>query len=114
MLIKVVLKGEGVSPTSGYWLTQQQAAQIAKMTPEQAANALALPLAQAARMLDKGMDFYAITPKSGVTPSVFVSDIAPATQGGINISGGAKQVIVPNRTLWNEPKAINPNTLRLM
>jgi hypothetical protein len=95
-------------------MTQQQASQLTKMTPQQAANALGLPLAQAAKMLDKGMDFYAITPKTGVTPSVFVSDIAPATQAGINISGGAKQVIVPNRTLWNNPKKVNPNLLRLM
>jgi filamentous hemagglutinin len=107
ILIKIVPKGESVSPYTGYWMSPQQAQAIATMTPEQAGQLLGLPSTQAANILKNGMDAYAITPKTGMTPNVFVSNVAGTTQGAINMSGGAQQVIVPNRSLWTTPTPVN-------
>jgi filamentous hemagglutinin len=93
-------------------MSPQQAQAIAAMTPEQAGQVLGLPAAQAANILRNGMDFYAITPKAGVTPNVFVSNVASTTQGAVTMPGGAQQVIVPNRSLWTTPAPVNPFTLR--
>jgi filamentous hemagglutinin len=112
VLVKVVPKGEGVSAYTPFWMSPEQARAIAVMTPEQVARALGLPASQAARILQNGMDFYAITPKPGLTPTVFVSDIAPTLQGKVATRPSAQQVIVPNRNLWTDPKLINPFTLR--
>lgn len=111
-LIKVVPKGDTVSPNTGYWMSPQQAQAIATMTPEQAAQRLGLPAAQAANVIKNGMDFYAITPKAGVIPKVFVSDVASTAQGTVAMPGGAQQVIVPNRSQWTSPTPVNPFTLR--
>lgn len=108
LLVKVVPKGDGVTPYSPYWMTPEQARAIFVMTPDQAANALGLPAAQAAKMLEGGLDFFAITPKQGVMPKVFVSDIAPTAQGATTITPSGQQVLVPNRSLWSEPKKIDP------
>jgi filamentous hemagglutinin len=107
-LIKVVPKGDGVSPYSGYWMSPQQAQAIATMTPEQAAQVLGLPASQAANMMKNGMDFYAISPKAGITPNVFVSNVASTTQGAVSMPGGGQQVIVSNRSQWTIPTSIDP------
>ncbi len=112
MLIKIVPKGEGVTPHSPYWFTPAQARAIGTMTPEQAGQVLGLPASQAAKILNGGADFFAITPKVGATPKVFVSDIAPTSQGSYFTAPTAQQVIVPNRSLWNPPELVNPLTLR--
>jgi filamentous hemagglutinin len=110
-LVKVVPKGGEVTPTTGYWMSPQQAQAIAAMTPEQAGQALGLPADMAANILKNGMDFYAITPKSGMTPNVFVSNVAGTTQGAVTMPGGAQQVIVPNRSQWTTPALVNPFNL---
>jgi filamentous hemagglutinin len=112
VLIKVVPKGEVPSATSGYFMTPAQAQAVALMSPQQAATTLGLRAQEAARVMTKGMDFLAITPKTGNTPTVFVSDIADASQGKINLTAKGQQVIVPNRSLWSEPKPVNPFTLQ--
>jgi filamentous hemagglutinin len=50
-LVKAVPKGDRVSDFSGYWMSPQQAREIAIMTPEQAGRLLGLPAAQAANIL---------------------------------------------------------------
>ncbi|HJV75948.1 MAG TPA: hemagglutinin repeat-containing protein [Noviherbaspirillum sp.] len=112
VLVKVVPKGDEVSDNSGYWMSPQQAQAIASMAPDQVAKVLGLPASQAANITKNGMDFYAITPKSGTTPTVFISDVAKTTQGAVTTTGGAQQVIVPNRNLWTTPAPVNPFTLR--
>ena len=112
VLIKIVPRGDGVTPYSPYWMTQEQARAIGTMTPEQASQVLGLPAAQAAKIFNGGADFFAITPKVGTTPKVFVSNIAPTTQGRYVTVPNAQQVIVPNRALWNPPEPVNPLTLR--
>jgi filamentous hemagglutinin len=92
-------------------MSPQQAQAIAAMTPEQAGQALGLPADMAANILKNGMDFYAITPKSGMTPNVFVSNVAGTTQGAVTMPGGAQQVIVPNRSQWTTPALVNPFNL---
>jgi filamentous hemagglutinin len=112
ILIKIVPKGDAVSPYTGYWMSPEQARAVATMTPEQAVQSLGLPSAQAANILKNGIDVYAITPKAGVTPNVFVSNVAGTKQGGVTLQGGAQQVIVPNRGLWRAPTPVNLVTLR--
>jgi len=112
MLIKIVPKGDAVSATTGYWMNIQQARALATMTPEQVGQMLGLPATQTANILKNGVDFYVITPKPGITPTVFVSDIASTTQGVVNMPGTAQQVIVPNRSQWTAPSLVNPFSLR--
>ena len=82
------------------------------MTPEQAGRVLGLPAKQSAEMLQKGVNFYAIAPKPGTTPTVFISNVANTSQGAVTMPGGAQQIIVPNRGQWTAPTQINPYTLR--
>lgn len=110
-LIKVMPTGILPSETTGYWMTTAQAKSLASMTPQQQAQVLGLPASQAAMMQTNGISYYAITPKPGTSPKIFISDIASTTQGSISTSGGAKQVIVPNRNQWTTPVAIDLNKL---
>jgi filamentous hemagglutinin len=112
ILVKVVPKGESVSPYTGYWMSPQQARAISTMTPEQVGQVLGLPSAQAANILKNGMDVYAIMPKAGATPNVYVSNVAGTTQGAVTMPGGAQQVLVPNRSMWTTPTQVNLSTLR--
>jgi filamentous hemagglutinin len=112
ILVKVVPKGESVSPYTGYWMSPQQARVISTMTPEQVGQVLGLPSAQAANILKNGMDVYAIMPKAGATPNVYVSNVASTTQGVVTMPGGAQQVLVPNRSMWTTPTQVNLSTLR--
>lgn len=93
-------------------MSPQQARGIAMMSPEQAGKVLGLPPSQAARMQTGGMYFYAITPKPGVNPRIFVSEVAKARQGVASMPGGAEQVLVPNRSQWMPERKVNPFTLR--
>ena len=77
-----------------------------------APQALGLPAAQAARMLQNGVEYYAITPKAGAKPMVFVSDVAQTSQGVVRTVPNTTQVIVPNRAQWSDPKPVDPATLR--
>ena len=43
--------------------------------------------------------------------SIFVSEVAPSSQGTITMPGGAEQVIVPNRSQWTNPVQIDPSKL---
>nr|WP_061301690.1 hypothetical protein [Janthinobacterium agaricidamnosum] len=108
ILVKAVPKGDNVSPYSGFWMSPQQARAIATMSPEEAGKVLGLPAAQAGNIQKNGIDFYAITPKPGMTPNVFVSDVAKTSQGAATMPGGAQQVIVPNRAQWTTPVPVNP------
>ncbi|MES2415264.1 MAG: hypothetical protein V4614_15790 [Pseudomonadota bacterium] len=95
-----------------YWMSTQQARAVVMMTPEQAGKALGLPAEQAWKILNGGVDYYAITPKTGMLPKVFVSDIAVTNQGAVTNAASGQQIIVPNRNMWTEPKPIDPLTLR--
>jgi filamentous hemagglutinin len=103
--------GSEISPTSGYWMTLDQAKALQSMSPEQMGQVLGLPAGQAARMANDGFEFYMITPKPGQLPSVFVSDVAPTSQGTATMPGGAQQVIVPNRSQWTNPVQVDPTKL---
>ncbi|BDC44375.1 hypothetical protein PTKU15_76720 [Paraburkholderia terrae] len=79
----VVPRGDSIHPNNGYWMSPHQAQAVAITTQEQAGQALGLPAAQAANILNNGVDFYSITPKSGSVPNVFGSDIAGTSQGNV-------------------------------
>jgi hypothetical protein len=76
---------------------------ISSLPSEQIAQRLGLPAEQGVRGSQLGFDVYAMTPKSGNNPTVFVSEVAPVQQGTYTASGGAQQVLVPNRAQWNDP-----------
>lgn len=112
VLVKVMPAGQSPSAFTGYWMSPEQARAIATMTPEQASQVLGLPASQATNIQKNGLDFYAITPKPGITANVFVSSVAETSQGTTSMTGGAQQVIVPNRNQWTTPIAVNPFSLR--
>jgi len=47
----------------------------------------------------------------GASPKVFTSEIAPVQQGTYSASGGALQVLVPNRSLWSDPNITKIGTI---
>jgi len=111
-LLKAVPSGQGVSSTSGYWMSPQQAVAIASMDTNQASQYLGLPASQYAMAQQNGFDFYLITTTSDSPLDVFVSKVAPTSQGSIITNGGAEQIIVGNRKLWSSPVQVNPFTLK--
>jgi hypothetical protein len=106
-LIKLVPKGipvgDSVTNYSPFFVTRQQYSDLAKLPPSQIANQLGLPAEQAIRGTQFGFDVYSMRPLPGITPKAFTSEIAPVQQGVYTASGGAQQVLVPNRTQWTDP-----------
>lgn len=93
-------------------MSPEQTRVIAAMSPAEAGAALGLPASQAARIFGNGMDFYAIAARPGTSLRVFVSDVAPTTQGAITTAPTAQQIIVPNRSAWSPPVQVDPRSLR--
>lgn len=106
-LIKIVPKtalgADKISDYTSFFMTTQEYQSLSRLTTDQIAQRLGLPAEQAIRGSQLGFDVYAITPKPGQTPTVFVSEVAPIQQGAYSATGGAKQVLVPNRTAWTNP-----------
>ena len=109
-LIKVVPKttfgGDGVSTSSPFFMTRQEYDALSRLPASQVAQQLGLPAEQGIRGSQLEFDAYSITSKLGATPRVFVSNVAPIAQGGYSASGGAQQVLVPNRSLWSSPVTV--------
>lgn len=109
-LIKIVPKssagGDLFSLYSPFFVTRKEFDALSRLPVDEIAQRLALPAEQGVRGSQLGFDVYAITPKAGSTPRVFVSEIAPIEQGAYSASGGAQQVLVPNRSSWNVPVKI--------
>ncbi len=99
VLVKIVPKGQQVSPYSPYFTLP---AQLAVLNEQQRcpADALALPVKSEA----EEYDVYQITPLSAAA-SVFVSDVAPTVEldGKVSHAGGASQFLVPDRTQRSVP-----------
>lgn len=109
-LIKVVPKtasgGDMVSATTPFFITKKEFQALSSLSANQMAQRLGLPAEQAIRGAQIGFDVYVITPKPGNLATVFVSETAPIQQAGYAASGGAQQVLVPNRHLWTDPVMI--------
>ena len=109
-LIKVVPKttmgGDAVSAYSPFFVTRQEFENLSRLSTDQIAQRLGIPVEQGVRGAQLGFDVYAITPKVGVTPKVFVSEVAPIQQGSYSATGGAQQVLVVNRGAWSDPEKI--------
>ena len=109
-LIKVVPKTiSGASVDLSYtpfFMTRQEFDALSRLPSDQIAQRLGLPAEQGVRGSQLGFDAYAMTPKFGVTPKVFVSEVAPVRQGNYAAPGGAQQVLVPNRSQWTDPVKI--------
>lgn len=109
-LIKVVPKtttgGDAVSAYSPFFVTRQEFENLTRLSTDQIAQRLGIPVEQGVRGAQLGFDAYAITPKIGTTPKVFVSEVAPIQQGNYSAGGGAQQVLVVNRGAWNDPVKI--------
>jgi hypothetical protein len=99
VLIKIVPSGQGVSPTSGYFMTVSEFNTL-RQSPSQIASRLGLPLNSHAVTYD----VYQVTARSNTT--VFTSTTAPTLQGTFRQTGGATQTIVPNRSAFTTPVPI--------
>nr|WP_231741803.1 hemagglutinin repeat-containing protein [Paucibacter sp. KCTC 42545] len=109
-LIKVVPKNvvgsDGVGAFSPYFMTRSEYDALSKLSPAEISQRLGLPAEQSVRGAQLGFEAYAIAPKPGTAPKVFTSTVAPVEQNAYKAVGGAQQTIVPNRSLWTEPKPI--------
>lgn len=108
-LIKIVPKGipggDVVGNYSPFFITRQEYESFSKLSAEQIADRLGLPVEQSIRGAQFGFDVYAMRPMPGTSPTVFVSEVAPVQQGAYSAAGGAQQILVPNRNLWTDPNA---------
>lgn len=93
----------GPKPDSPYFIDAVQLRRI-QQNPALANDMLGLP----AGSQGTGFRVYEVQPKPNVTPTVYQSDIATATnKAGPIAVGNATQTLVPNRSLWTEPKLTN-------
>lgn len=115
-LIKLVPRNasgsDGISEYSPFFITRQQYNSLAGMTPAQVANYLGLPAEQAIRGSQFGFDVYSMTPKPGQAAAAFSSEVAPVQQGAYSASGGAQQILVPNRGAWTDPNLNKIGTIK--
>ena len=106
-LIKIVPKrilgSDIVGNYSPFFITRLQYETLSKLPADQIANRLGLPVEQSVRGTQLGFDVYAMKPLAGTSPIVFVSEVAPIQQGAYSATGGAQQILVPNRNLWTNP-----------
>lgn len=106
-LIKVVPKtamgDDGVSSRTAYFMTRSEYDRLSRLPVTEMARQLGLPAEQAIRGEQLGFEVYSMTPKPGLSPTVFTSKIAPVEQGGYSASGGALQTLAPNRSQWTDP-----------
>jgi filamentous hemagglutinin len=116
LLIKLVPKNaSGADDISGYspfFITSQQYDSLTGVFSAQIANYLGLPAEQGVRGAQFGFDVYAMQPLPGQAPVVFSSKVAPVQQGSYSASGGAQQILVPNRAEWTDPNANNIGTIK--
>lgn len=116
-LIKFVPKGipvggDTVGSYSPFFMTREQYNALSRLPAEQIANRLGLPAEQAICGSQLGFDVYSMKPVPGSTPTVFTSEVAPVQQGAYSASGGAQQVLVPNRGQWTDPNANKISEIR--
>jgi filamentous hemagglutinin len=106
-LIKLVPKnivaGDSIASFSPYFITRAQYEDLAELPASEIAKKLGLPAEQGIRGSQLGFDVYSMTPIPGNTPQIFRSEIAPIEHGAYSASGGAQQILVPNRSLWTDP-----------
>lgn len=94
-LVKIVPKGQQPSPHSPYWAKEADF-DAAMKEGKNLSHHFALPVASESPQYD----VYRITPK---TPTeVFVNTVAPTSEldGQVSKPGGARQVLTPNRQLY--------------
>ncbi|MDE1150392.1 MAG: hypothetical protein PW843_27915 [Azospirillaceae bacterium] len=103
-LIKIVPQGEGVTPYSPFFTTEQGLKDAAS-SGKGLSDYFALPAKSDATLYD----IYQISPKSSVdSPAIFINNVAPTSELGglVQHPGGAIQYLVPNRGLWSNPVKI--------
>ncbi|WP_241662938.1 hemagglutinin repeat-containing protein [Pseudomonas sp. Sample_9] len=100
-LVKIVPKGDGVSPYSPFFTTEADL-KAASKSGYSLADYFGLPIKSDSPVYD----VYKISPS--VPSPVFVSKVAPTTElGGLMTRpGGATQYIVPNRGPWSAPELV--------
>ena len=109
LLFKVTPRNVAASEYTPYWMSAQEAQKVSRMSVQQAADYLGLPANQIQTTIAAGgFDFYSIAVKSGQTATTFESAIASTVQRSFATVGGAKQTIVPNRSLWTDAIKVDP------
>ncbi|MEZ5664036.1 MAG: hypothetical protein R3E94_11000, partial [Burkholderiaceae bacterium] len=98
-LVKIVPQGQRPSPHSPYW-TREADLDAAIKEGQNLSHRFGLPVASESLQYD----VYRITPKRPT--EVFVNTVAPTSEldGQVTKPGGARQVLIPNRQLY-EPHA---------
>ena len=108
-LFKVTPRNIAATDYTAYWMSAQEAQKVSRMTTQQAADYLGLPASQVqTAVAGGGFDFYAIALKPGLNATTFESVIASTSQRVFTTGGGAKQTIVPNRSLWTDAIKVDP------
>jgi hypothetical protein len=106
-LIKLVPRNasgsDSITGYSPFFMTKDEYSQIAGMSASEIADYFGLPAEQGIRGTQLGFDVYSMTPKPGTSPTIFSSEVAPVQQGRYSASGGARQVLTPNRNEWTDP-----------
>ncbi|KAA0069268.1 hypothetical protein CIW53_11260 [Rhodanobacter sp. T12-5] len=97
-LIKLVAEGSTPTSYSSFWMRESQA-KAAIAEGRNLSDYFALPIGSEAPRY--GM--YRITPR--IPTQVFINTVAPTSELGglVTKSGGAEQVLVPNRKLFHDP-----------
>jgi hypothetical protein len=93
----------GPKADSPYFVDSAQLQRI-QQNPSLANDILGLPSGSQS----PGFKVYEVQPKPDAAPTVYQSDVATATnKTGPAAVGNAKQTLVPDRSLWTEPKLTN-------
>lgn len=115
-LIKLVPRNaqgsDKISEYSSYFVTPEEYGKFSGMTSGEIAGHLGLPAEQGIRSSQLGFDAKVMVPKSGETPFIFKSKVAPIKQGEYSANGGAEQIIVPDRTKWTDPNRLKIRKLK--
>lgn len=93
----------GPKPDSPYFVNASQLQRL-QQNPSLANDILGLPPSSQAPVFK----VYEVQPQPNTTPTVYQSDVATATnKAGSAVVGNATQTLVPDRSLWTEPKLTN-------
>ena len=91
---------------SVYWMNSEQYAGISGSNAAEIATRLGLPADSAANGMLSGWRVSESTPKLGLSPAIFESQIAPAAQGVWNADALTHQTIIANHSAFYPPRVV--------
>ena len=103
---KVEPVGSNTQYWSTYWMDSSQYARLAGRNAMEIGDMLGLPAKSAAGGGLSGWRISEITPRSGQSPVIFDSTIAPASQGQWVTKALDRQTIIANPNQWSVPRPV--------